>query len=116
MHKKLKLIALLFVLLQSCQVYRPVTINKIEKGKNYKITHSNGQTFNAQCQDIRTDTISVIVNKKKMELPKSKIEKVEKQKVPVLRLIGGLGLATAASILIIKNGDKETFIEQVVER
>lgn len=112
--KKINLLALFFILMQSCQVYKPVSINEIKKGKTYEIALKNGQSINVKCQKVNDDSILVLINEKVSELPKSKIDNAKKQKVAVIRLLGGLTLATVGIIVLINNADKETLQEQII--
>ena len=109
--KKLNLLALFFILMQSCQVYKPVSISEIEKGKTYDITLKNGQSIEGKCEKVNDKSILVIINENILELSKSKIDKAKKRKVSNFRLLGGLTVATAGIIVLItsinKEGEKE---------
>lgn len=112
--KKIILLVLTLGFLQSCQVYKPIGINDLKEGKNYKITHINGQKFDAQCQNVYDDSYMVIVNNAKMLLHKSNIDHVEKQKISPVGLIGGLTLTAAGIIILVKDADRETLTEKII--
>lgn len=97
---KLKTIALFFLLLQSCHIYKPVSINEIEKGKNYKITLKSGQEIEEECLNVNEHSISMAINKKVLEIPKSKIDKAKKEKLSVLTIITIVSVASLGIIVL----------------
>ena len=112
--KKIILLVFTIIFLQSCQVYKPIGINDIKEGKNYKITHINGQKFDAKCQIVYDDSLMVLVNESKMLLHKSNIDQVEKQKISPVGLLGGLTLTAVGVIILVKDADEETLTEKLI--
>ena len=107
--KKLNLLVLFLLLMQGCQTYQPVSISEIKMAKTYELTLLNGQRFETRCQRVNDNSIFVEINENIMELPKSKIDKAKRKKTSVLRLAGGLTLATVGVVLLINSADKEIF-------
>lgn len=114
--KRINLFVLFFILMQSCHVYKPVSIPEIKKGKTYEITLKNGRSIKTKCQNINDNSISVLVNEKVLELPKSKIDKVKREKVSVFRLVGGLTIATVGVIVLLNNAEKESLQDKVIDK
>jgi hypothetical protein len=104
--KKNIILALLIILVQSCQVSKPITVNEIKKGRTYEITHSNGQTVKVKCKDVNATSISIKINGNIMELPKSQIDSVKRYKVSTIKLLGGLTLAGIGAAILISNAEK----------
>ncbi|MBS9461314.1 hypothetical protein KIM67_02750 [Flagellimonas sp. 389] len=113
--KKITPLILLAFLLQSCHTYKTVAISEIEKGRTYELTLKNGQSFQSKCEKVNEQSISLAINRKVMELPTSRIATVKRKKLSALKLAGGLSLAAIGSVLLIQNGDKDTFLEQITE-
>lgn len=107
--KKINLLGLFLLLMQSCQTYQTVSISEIEKGKTYEITLMNGQRIETRCARVNENSIFVEITENIMELPKSKIDKAKRKKIAVFRLVGGLTLATVGVILLLNSADKEIF-------
>ncbi|ALM06608.1 hypothetical protein SB49_01355 [Sediminicola sp. YIK13] len=107
--KKLNILVLFILLMQSCQIYQPVSISEIKTGKTYELTLLNGQRFETRCQRVNENSIFVEITENIMELPKSKIDKAKRKKTSVLRLAGGLTLATVGAVLLINSADKEVY-------
>ncbi|UII77645.1 hypothetical protein LV716_07720 [Flagellimonas sp. HMM57] len=113
--KKITSLILLTFLFQSCHTYKTVAISEIEKGRTYELTLKNGQSFESKCQEVNEQSIALVINKKVMELPTSRIEMAKRKKLSAFKLASGLSLAAIGSVLLIKNGDKDTFLEQLTE-
>lgn len=109
--KKSIILTVLLVSLQSCQVYRPVNTDSIQPGKFYEVTHKNGQIFEAKCLENKSESITITVNENRMQLPKSDIQNIRKQKVSLFRLAAGITATSAAIILLIDNAKKPTFLD-----
>ncbi|MGY8916168.1 MAG: hypothetical protein ACKVJF_13940, partial [Flavobacteriales bacterium] len=107
--KKIILLVLFLLLMQGCQIYQPVSISEIKMGKTYELTLLNGQRFETRCKRVNDNSIYVELAENIMELPKSKIDKAKRKKTSVLRLAGGLTLATVGVVLLIDSADKEIF-------
>ena len=114
--KNISILLIVTLLLQSCQTYKVVNYPEIETGKTYEIRLNNGQTIKSKCENITEESISVIVNNKAMELPKSDIQGIKRPKVSVLKLVGGIAIAAAGAILLLTSVDKESNAEQVTPR
>ncbi|AWX44491.1 hypothetical protein HME9304_01493 [Flagellimonas maritima] len=113
--KKLALLAFLVILFQSCYTYRNVSVSEIKKGKTYEITLKNGQSFESTCQEVNERNIGLLINGRIMKLSTSKIETAKRKKLSAIKLAGGLSLAAIGAALLIKNGDKNTFLEQITD-
>ncbi len=85
--KKIILILLSFLMMQSCETYKTVSIPEMKKEKTYEITLKNGQSIKTKCKKIGDENISVLVNNKVMVLPKSKIEQVRRRKVSIVKKV-----------------------------
>ncbi len=112
--KKLNLFILFFVLMQSCQSYKTVNISEIKKGNTYKITLKNGRNIETKCQKVSDKNISVLINEKVMELPKSKIGRAKRIKNSVFKLAVGSSLVAVGVIFLLKNTDKKTPLQQII--
>jgi hypothetical protein len=104
--KKTIILTAFLVFLQGCQVYKPVTVDSIQPGKTYEITHKNGQQFVAKCLENQRERIAITVNENMMHLPKSDIQYVQKQTVSLFRLAAGITVTSAAIILLVDNAKK----------
>lgn len=105
------LIAIL-LLLQSCQTYKTVSISEITKGRKYQITLNNGQLLETKCQGVADESIALRINGNLMNLPKSDIGKVKKQKTSPLIIIGGMAVAAVGVITLFNASDKESILER----
>lgn len=103
-------IAVLFgivMLIQSCQVYRSIDVSEIQKDKTYKIHLTNGQDVQGICERTEGNLVALRVNENIVEFPKTNINRVERHKVSVLKVVGAAILITAGAFLMVDIAKKD---------
>ncbi|MEN1785146.1 MAG: hypothetical protein AAGF77_08405 [Bacteroidota bacterium] len=74
-----------------------------------------GRFLVQNAKKINEKDLLVVVNEKTMNLPKSEIDKVEKQKISPVGLISGLTLTTIAAIILVNDADQENIGERLAD-
>ncbi|WP_420400404.1 hypothetical protein [Flagellimonas sp.] len=110
--RKIPFVLALFLILQSCQTYKAVSISEITKGRKYQITLTKGQLLETKCQGVADESIALRINGNLMNLPKSDIGQVKKQKTSPLVIIGGIAVAAVGVITLFNASDKESILER----
>lgn len=110
--RKTSLLLATIIVMQSCQTYKTVNIPEMEPGKTYEITFDNGQDVKAEYIKVTDENISTLINDNVIEIPKSQITEIKKRKVSILKLAGGLALATVGIIILSNNASKDSAREQ----
>lgn len=113
--KKIISLVLISFFLQSCYTYKTINLANLEREKNYIVKLKEGTTINAQYKEISTDSITLIINTNTVKFPISKIENIKKEKVSVLKLLGGGVLFTAGVFILINDAPKSEFPGTAIE-
>ena len=91
---------MVLVLLTGCQTYRAVDPQEIVAGRLYIFTLDNGQTLSSFCEQAGPEVLTLKVNGASMQLPRTKIVKVDKKRVSLVKA-GIIAAATTAGVLLL---------------
>lgn len=110
MKKNIAIFLSIFILLQSCSVYKPTEYSEIKKGKNYIVEMNSGKEIEARCSKISSKSAYFKINELDVEIPFEKIKSIKRKKVSPVILIGGTALAVLVGVLVIKDNKKDNVL------